>query len=163
MEHDIKGSITDAEHEYSRDAHPLGNEEVKGRDFTVKDDELPPGYFRSFTFIGSLMAIGMSFGCGVGGFGFVTPVLGFINADIGPDPNLAWIALSYLLTSSVGLLIVGRVTDIFGRRWWFVGGNAVGTLGQHRVCGGSQRSGIDRSRDIDWNGCFGADLLCLRG
>ncbi|KAB5525517.1 fungal trichothecene efflux pump [Coniochaeta sp. 2T2.1] len=104
-------------------------EDVKGRDFTISDAELPKGYFRSFNFIGSLIGIGASFGCGVAGFSLVAPVLGFVNADIGPDPNLNWVALAYLLTTSIGLIIVGRVTDIFGRRWWFVGGNAVATVG----------------------------------
>ena len=45
------------------------------------------------------------------------------------DPNLTWVALSYLLTSSIGLIIVGRLTDIFGRRWFFIVGNAIATLG----------------------------------
>lgn len=110
-------------------SHALAEDDVKGRDFTLNDADLPKGYFTSFNFIGSLIGIGASFGCGVAGFSLVAPVLGFINADIGPDPNLNWIALSYLLTTSIGLIIVGRVTDIFGRRWWFVGGNAVATLG----------------------------------
>jgi MFS family permease len=109
--------------------YTIGEEDVKGRDFTTKDADLPPGYFTSVAFLGSMFAIGLSFGCGVGGFTFVAPLLGFVNADIGPDANLTWVALAYLLTSSIGLLIVGRVTDIFGRRWWFIGGNAVGTVG----------------------------------
>ncbi|KAF2122211.1 fungal trichothecene efflux pump [Lophiotrema nucula] len=76
-----------------------------------------------------MFAIGASFGCGVGGFGLAAPVLGFINADIGPDPNLSWVALSYLLTNSVGLMLVGRLSDLFGRRWFFIGGNALATIG----------------------------------
>lgn len=61
-----------------------------------------------------VFAIGASFGCGVGGFGLAAPVLSFINADIGPDLNLSWVALSYLLTNSVGLMLVGRLSDLFG-------------------------------------------------
>ena len=38
------------------------------------------------------------------------------------DPNIVWVALSYTLTSAVALTIIGRVSDIFGRRWIFVGG-----------------------------------------
>jgi len=40
-----------------------------------------------------------------------------------------WVALSYTLTSAVTLTIIGRVSDIFGRRWIFVGGAALGVLG----------------------------------
>ncbi|KAF2472865.1 MFS general substrate transporter [Lindgomyces ingoldianus] len=104
-------------------------EDVKGRDFTVAESELPKGYFTSANFLGSMFAIGASFGCGVGGFGLAAPVLSFINADIGPDPNLSWVALSYLLTNSVGLMLVGRLSDLFGRRWFFIGGNALATIG----------------------------------
>lgn len=105
------------------------DDNVVGADFAVADDELPAGYFRSMNFLGSMLGIGMSFCCGVGGFSLIAPVLGIVNADIGPDPNLTWVSMSYLLTSSIGLIIVGRVTDIFGRRWWFIGGNAIGTIG----------------------------------
>jgi MFS family permease len=48
---------------------------------------------------------------------------------LGPDPKITWVALCYLLTTSIGLLFVGRVTDIFGRRYWFIGGSAIGTIG----------------------------------
>lgn len=59
-------------------------EDVKGRDFTVVESEIPPGYFRSLSFVGSMFAIGSAFGCGVAGFTFAAPILSYINADIGP-------------------------------------------------------------------------------
>ncbi|KAJ4354329.1 uncharacterized protein N0V89_006064 [Didymosphaeria variabile] len=112
------------------DPHTSSNVEVLGRDFTLADSELPKGYFTSANFLGSMFAIGASFGCGVGGFGLAAPVLSFINADIGPDANLSWVSLAYLLTNSVGLMLVGRLSDLFvGRRWFFIGGNALATLG----------------------------------
>jgi MFS family permease len=104
-------------------------DEVIGRDFTVSNTEIPKGYFCSFSFLGSMFAIGIAFGCGVGGFTLAAPILTVINADIGPDANIIWVSLSYLLTTSIGLIIVGRVSDIFGRCWWFIGGCAIGTLG----------------------------------
>lgn len=104
-------------------------EDVKGKDFTRAEEQIPNGYFRSLKFLGSMFAIGSAFGSGVAGFTFVAPILVYVNEDIGPDPNLTWVALSYLLTSSIGLIIVGRLTDIFGRRWFFIVGNAIATLG----------------------------------
>lgn len=104
-------------------------EDIKGTDFTRAEEQIPDGYFRSIKFLGSMFAIGSAFGCGVAGFTFAAPILAYINEDIGPDPNLTWVALSYLLTSSIGLIIVGRLTDIFGRRWFFIIGNAIATLG----------------------------------
>lgn len=101
--------ISHIEHHAASPNHPitttLEDEEIKGRDFTVEDNELPPGYFTSFSFIGSMFAIGLSFSCGVGGFTLPAPVLGFINADIGPNANIIWVALAYLLTTSIGLII----------------------------------------------------------
>lgn len=45
------------------------------------------------------------------------------------DKNVVWVALTYTLTSAVTLTIIGRVTDIFGRRWIFVGGAGLGVIG----------------------------------
>lgn len=59
-------------------------EDVKGRDFTLTSTEIPPGYFRSMKFLGSMFAIGSAFGCGVAGFTFAAPILAYIDADIGP-------------------------------------------------------------------------------
>lgn len=87
------------------------NDIAVGRDFTTT--ELPPGYFRTPYFWGSLFAIGMSLMCGVAGFSFIAPLLAFVTADLGKrgyvgDAN--WIALTYTLTGAVGLMIVGRLS-----------------------------------------------------
>lgn len=84
--------------------------------FQVDEDGLPPGYFRSRFFVGTMLAVGLGLFGGTAGFKFSATVLGTINAEIGPDPNYTWIALVYTLTSAVTLLIIGRVSDIFGRR-----------------------------------------------
>jgi hypothetical protein len=107
----------------------LNAELIKGRDFTKPQEEVPPGYWHSVRFIGTVSAIVLAMSCGQGGFSLIAPVLGLINEDIGPDGNVIWVALVYLLTTSIGLVLVGRITDIFGRRWFFIGGNAIGTIG----------------------------------
>jgi hypothetical protein len=107
----------------------MTEDDIRGHDFAIDESNLPKGYFRSATFIGSMLSIGLSFGCGVGGFAFVAPILGVINADLGPDPNLVWVALAYTLTSAVFLMITGRLTDLFGRRWFMIGGNVLGLIG----------------------------------
>jgi MFS family permease len=63
--------------------------------------------------------------------GWVLPSnsLALINADIGPSKNISWIALGYTLGLSVGFLIVGRLSDIFGRRWFFIIGNFISVIG----------------------------------
>ena len=57
------------------------------------------------------------------------PILGVINADIGPDPNYVWIALGYTVPLAVGLTLVGRLSDLFGRRWFFILGSFLSLIG----------------------------------
>jgi hypothetical protein len=52
--------------------------------FQTDEASLPPGYYRSTFFIGTLTAISVGFFAGVAGFGFIAPILLIINADIGP-------------------------------------------------------------------------------
>ncbi|KAH6679631.1 fungal trichothecene efflux pump [Halenospora varia] len=107
---------------------------------TVSDDEalhgfqsdessLPKGYYRSPFFVGTMFATGLGLSAGVGGFALAAPELGVINADIGPDGNLTWVSLVYTLTLAVGLLLVGRLSDLFGRRWFFISGAALALVG----------------------------------
>ena len=52
--------------------------------FAADEDSLPPGYFKSRFFLGSMTAIGLGLMAGVAGFAYAAPILGIINADIGP-------------------------------------------------------------------------------
>lgn len=65
----------------------------------------------------------------MGGFALAAPLLTVINADIGPDPNYVWVALVYTLTLAIGQVLVGRLSDLFGRRWFFIVGSALALLG----------------------------------
>ena len=52
-----------------------------------------------------------------------------MGQDIGPYDGLIWTALVYTLMLSVFLTLVGRISDIFGRRWVFAGGSIIGLIG----------------------------------
>ncbi|KAF2737378.1 MFS general substrate transporter [Polyplosphaeria fusca] len=123
MEHIEAPKVHDAEKQHRHE------DDAAGVDFELDGDSLPPGYFRSKFFLGTMAGIGLGLMAGVAAYGYAAPILGTINADIGPDPNIVWVALSYTLTSAVTLTIIGRVSDIFGRRWIFVGGAALGIIG----------------------------------
>lgn len=103
------------------------NEPITG--FDAETSNVPKGYFYSPYFLGSMAAIGLSLMGSVGGFALAAPILGFINADIGPDPNITWVPLVFPLGLAVGLTLVGRLSDLFGRRWFFTGGQALGCIG----------------------------------
>ena len=51
------------------------------------------------------------------GYGLIAPVLSDINADIGPSPNINRVPLANLSCGAVVFLMVGQLSDIFGRRW----------------------------------------------
>lgn len=89
--------------------------------FAVKKEalgqDLPPRYWLSPGFIGTVAAL--CFGNISNYASWVQPSnsLAIINADIGPSTNISWVALAYTLGLAVGFLLVGRLSDIFGRRW----------------------------------------------
>jgi MFS family permease len=74
------------------------------------------GYYYSASFVGTMLATGLGLAAAVGGFSLAAPNLAQINAEIGPDPNIYWVSLVYTLTLAIGLLLVGRLSDLFGRR-----------------------------------------------
>jgi MFS family permease len=87
------------------------------------------GYYTSKYFIGSMAAIGLSAVSGIGGFALAASILTAINADIGPSPNLDWVSIVYLITQTIGQLILGRLTDLFGRRHFFFGCSVLALIG----------------------------------
>ncbi|CAM1504892.1 Fc.00g024830.m01.CDS01 [Cosmosporella sp. VM-42] len=56
-------------------------------------------------------------------------ILSFVNAELGPDPTYTWITISWNLGGAIFVTIGGRLSDIFGRRWFFLGGAAILVLG----------------------------------
>ncbi|KAK2061716.1 fungal trichothecene efflux pump [Colletotrichum caudatum] len=92
-------------------------------------DDLPPGYYWSPRFLGAMAGFCLS---AISAYIFLilpTNVLTFINADIGPSPYISWVNIARTLSLSFTYTIIGRLSDLFGRRWFFIGGNIVAILG----------------------------------
>ncbi|KAJ4301116.1 hypothetical protein N0V90_003206 [Kalmusia sp. IMI 367209] len=109
----------------SESSHDGVAEEAKGGDLS----ELPSNYYWDWRFLGSLAAVVfMAQGLYLG---YVLPAntITIINADLGPDPNYALIPVVKTLCGGVGLIMVGRLSDIFGRRWFMIGGGVLGIIG----------------------------------
>lgn len=125
----ITASHLDAVHdEHSKgDAVRTGPSQNAVLDIDAHD--LPKGYFYSKFFLGTLAALCCNLTAAVGGFALLAPILGHVNADIGPDPNIIWVALTFTLTLAIGLALVGRLSDLFGRRYFFIGGNILALVG----------------------------------
>ncbi|KAF2687657.1 MFS general substrate transporter [Lentithecium fluviatile CBS 122367] len=56
-------------------------------------------------------------------------ILSFINADLGPDPRYTWITVSWNLGGAIFVTIGGRLSDLFGRRYFFLAGAIILIIG----------------------------------
>lgn len=97
--------------------------------FVTHDADLPKGYYRSPYFIGTFFATFLSQQAGTSTYLMSSTLLHYINADIGPSENNGWIPTIYILSTAVGLLLFGRWSDIFGRRWFFISASLLGVIG----------------------------------
>jgi len=52
-----------------------------------------------------------------------------IIADLGGFAHYTWVTTAYLVTSTAVLPIVGKVTDIYGRKWIYIAGIVIFLLG----------------------------------
>ncbi|KAI1177272.1 fungal trichothecene efflux pump [Nemania sp. FL0916] len=92
-------------------------------------DDLPKGYFYSVRFLGALAGFCLSSISAYIFLLFPTNILTYINADIGPSPYISWVNIGRTLALSFTYTILGRFSDLFGRRWFFIIGNVVALIG----------------------------------
>jgi MFS family permease len=55
--------------------------------------------------------------------------LPMINAELGPDPNSTWITINWTFGASMIVSIGGRLSDIFGRRYFMMTGALISICG----------------------------------
>ncbi|MCC7024271.1 MAG: MFS transporter [Thermomicrobiales bacterium] len=60
-----------------------------------------------------------------------------IISDLGGLDHYAWVATSYLLTSTAAVPIFGKLSDIYGRKWFYIGG-LIFFMAASALCGLSQ-------------------------
>ncbi|KAI0203560.1 fungal trichothecene efflux pump [Astrocystis sublimbata] len=92
-------------------------------------DDLPDGYFYSVNFLGALAGFCLASISAYIFLLFPTNILTYINADIGPSPFISWVNIGRTLALSFTYTILGRLSDLFGRRWFFIIGNIVALIG----------------------------------
>lgn len=102
------------------------------------EKDLPPNYFRSMNFIGTVVATCLAQISGYLGWVLPANTLSLIDAAIGPSPNIIWLAVSWTTGFAVAFTLVGRLSDIFGRRWFFIGSSVLAVIGN--IIGASAQS-----------------------
>jgi len=70
----------------------------------------------------------------------VSPAMSVIVAELGGIDHYSWIATSTLLVSAVSVPVVGKLSDIYGHRGFFIAGLVFFMLGSI-VAGVAQGSG----------------------
>jgi EmrB/QacA subfamily drug resistance transporter len=60
-----------------------------------------------------------------------------IITDLGGFAHYTWIATAYMIASTVAMPITGKLTDMYGRKWFYIAGLAIFMLGS-LLCGLSQ-------------------------
>ena len=60
-----------------------------------------------------------------------------IIVDLGGFTQYTWVTTAYIITSTVAIPITGKLTDMYGRKWFYVGGIAIFIVGSF-LCGFSQ-------------------------
>ncbi|KAJ0121963.1 trichothecene efflux pump [Diaporthe amygdali] len=87
------------------------------------------GYFRSPQFLGTLTAQCLASICAYVSWVLPSNTLSLINAELGPSPNITWVATMFLIGCSIGFLLVGRLSDLYGRKWMVLGTSVLGLVG----------------------------------
>ncbi|EEY23513.1 conserved hypothetical protein [Verticillium alfalfae VaMs.102] len=77
--------------------------------------------------------------------------LSYINAELGPDPNSTWITLNWTFGASMIVSIGGRLSDIFGRRYFMMTGALISICGCLVGANGRSINQNDRIRRALWH------------
>src|SRR5690348_10458539 len=59
----------------------------------------------------------------------VGPALPKIIGDLQGFDRYAWVVTIYLLTSTISVPIIGKLSDMYGRKWFYMAGIAVFLIG----------------------------------
>ncbi|ERS98989.1 hypothetical protein HMPREF1624_04184 [Sporothrix schenckii ATCC 58251] len=116
----------------SKIASPDGDHEAPAAR-GVQFDDIPAKYWLSYRFLGSAFSVVLLASSLFTNFNLPASALTVINEDLGHSPAYIWISHASTVVSCVGVLVMGRLSDILGRRHFLLGGQVFGVVGS-AVC-----------------------------
>ena len=126
-----------SQHKGDRDAH-LHHDHIAAEALGGDARDLGNVYWYSPKFLGTVIATCLAQISGYLGWVLPANTISLINEAIGPSPNVIWLATSWTVGFAVSLALVGRLSDIFGRRWFFMGSSILSLIGN--IVGASAQS-----------------------
>ncbi|GAA4530233.1 MDR family MFS transporter [Brachybacterium paraconglomeratum] len=80
---------------------------------------------------GKLVFVGLMLGMFVASLSqtIVGPAMPRIVGELGGIEHYSWIATAAMLVSAVSVPVVGKLSDLYGRRWFYLGGLAIFMIG----------------------------------
>ncbi|KAK6386263.1 hypothetical protein LTS17_001838 [Exophiala oligosperma] len=92
-------------------------------------DDVGPDYYRSWQFMGTVISLCLGLISANFAFTLSANCYPAIIADFGTKTNILWVSLAYTLGIASGIMVLSRLSDIFGRRYFFIGGNLLSLVG----------------------------------
>ncbi|KKY26999.1 putative trichothecene efflux pump [Phaeomoniella chlamydospora] len=109
--------------------------DIKNSDaLATEQQELEAGYFLSARLVFSVLGVSLSTLATYWGFSPAAAVLTTINADIGPTDNDTLFSIIWSTCSAISVILFGRISDKFGRRWFLIGASVMGFIGGIIAC-----------------------------
>ncbi|RYP62292.1 hypothetical protein DL769_007362 [Monosporascus sp. CRB-8-3] len=113
---------------------PQDGDKLRSKALTADVDELPEGYYRSPRLIATFFSIALNLVATYFAFEASAAAISSIIEDVGASKNASLFSTVWTTGQAICILLMGRLTDRFGRRPFFMVTNAFGLIGGVIAC-----------------------------
>ncbi|KAI9149658.1 Trichothecene efflux pump TRI12 [Paramyrothecium foliicola] len=113
---------------------PNDGDKLRAKALTADVNDLPEGYYRSPRMIGTFISIALNLVATYFAFQASAAAISNISADVGVSKNTSLFSTVWTTGQAICILLMGRLTDRFGRRPFFMLTNVLGLIGGIVAC-----------------------------